>query len=57
MAKRLNYLGILNQKGLLSVNQAKEAKELAAKTNVPIQEALKQLGYVTSEQRAQAVAQ
>lgn len=57
MAKRLNYLGILNQKGLLSVNQAKEAKELAAKTNVPIQEALKQLGYVTSEQIAQAVAQ
>ncbi len=57
MAKRLNYLGILNQKGLLSVNQAKEAKELAAKTNVSIQEALKQLGYVTSEQIAQAVAQ
>ena len=26
MAKRLNYLGILNKKGLLSLNQVQEAQ-------------------------------
>jgi len=56
MAKRLNYLGVLNKQGLLSINQVQEAQELAKKTGVKLQEALKQLGYVTSEQIAQAVA-
>lgn len=54
---RLNYLGILNKKGLLSLNQVKEAQELAKKTNIKLQQALKDLGYVTGEQIAQAIAE
>lgn len=57
MAKRLNYLGILNKKGLLSLNQVQEAQELAKKTNVKLQQALKDLGYVTGEQIAEAIAE
>ena len=57
MAKRLNYLGILNKQGLLSLNQVQEAQELAKKTNVKLQQALKELGYVTDEQIAKAVAE
>ena len=53
---RLNYLGILNKQGLLSKNQVLEAQELSKKTGVKLPEALKQLGYVTAEQIAQAVA-
>ncbi len=57
MAKRLNYLGILNKKGLLSLNQVQEAQELAKKTNIKLQQALKDLGYVTGEQVAEAIAE
>lgn len=57
MAKRLNYLGILNKQGLLSVKQVQEAQELMKKTGVKMPEALKQLGYVTGDQIAQAVAE
>ena len=57
MAKRLNYLGILNKKGLLSLNQVQEAQELAQKTNVKLAQAIKDLGYVTSDQIAEAIAE
>ena len=53
---RLNYLGILNKQGLLSKNQVLEAQELQKKTGIKLPEALKQLGYVTAEQIAQAIA-
>ncbi|MCF0233811.1 MAG: Flp pilus assembly complex ATPase component TadA, partial [Thermoguttaceae bacterium] len=57
MAKRLNYLGILNKQGLLSVTQVQEAQELASKTGSKLTKALEQLGYVTAEQIARAVAE
>ena len=57
MAKRLNYLGILNKKGLLSLNQVQEAQELAQKTNIKLAQAIKDLGYVTGEQIAEAIAE
>lgn len=57
MAKRLNYLGILNKQGLLSVTQVQEAQELMKKTGVKMPEALKELGYVTGDQIARAVAE
>lgn len=57
MAKRLNYLGILNKQGLLSVTQVQEAQELMKKTGCKMPEALKELGYVTSDQIARAIAE
>ncbi|MDD3589608.1 MAG: ATPase, T2SS/T4P/T4SS family [Thermoguttaceae bacterium] len=57
MAKRLNYLGILNKQGLLSLTQVQEAQGLVKKTGVNLQDALIQLGYVTGEQIARAVAE
>jgi type IV pilus assembly protein PilB len=57
MAKRLNYLGILNKQGLLSLTQVQEAQGLVKKTGVKLQDALIQLGYVTGEQIARAVAE
>lgn len=57
MAKRLNYLGILNQQGLLSANQVREAQNLADQTAIKLQEALVRLEYVSEEQIAQAIAQ
>lgn len=57
MAKRLNYLGILNKKGLLSANQVREAQGLANQTGIKIQDAIVRLEYVTSEQTAQAIAE
>ncbi|MBR4752934.1 MAG: Flp pilus assembly complex ATPase component TadA [Thermoguttaceae bacterium] len=57
MAKRLNYLGILNKQGLLSLTQVQEAQELAKKTGLKLPDALVQLGYVNGEQIARAVAE
>ena len=57
MAKRLNYLGILNQQGLLSANQVREAQEYMKQTNCKLQEALVALEYVTEDQIAMAIAQ
>lgn len=57
MAKRLNYLGILNQQGLLSVNQVREAQEYMKQADCKLQEALVTLEYVSEEQIAQAIAQ
>ena len=41
MAKRLNYLEILNRDGLISRTQVKEAQQLAQATGIKLQEALK----------------
>lgn len=57
MAKRLNYLGILNKQGLLSLTQVQEAQELAKKTGLKLPDALVQLGYVNGDQIARAVAE
>ncbi len=56
MAKRLNYLGILNQQGILSVNQVREGQELAKQADIKLQDALVRLDYVTEEQIAKAIA-
>ncbi|MDD3587523.1 MAG: ATPase, T2SS/T4P/T4SS family [Thermoguttaceae bacterium] len=57
MAKRLNYLGILNKQGLLSATQVKEAQQLSNQTGCKLQEALVRLEYVTEEQIAKAIAE
>ncbi|MDO5554128.1 MAG: ATPase, T2SS/T4P/T4SS family [Planctomycetia bacterium] len=57
MAKRLNYLGILNREGVLSATQVREAQQLANKTGVKLQEALVRLEYVTEDQVAKAIAE
>jgi len=57
MGKRLNYLGILQKKGVASVAQIKEAQEMATKTGRTIQDILMHLGYATSENIARALAE
>jgi type IV pilus assembly protein PilB len=57
MAKRLNYLEILNRDGLISRTQVKEAQQLAQATGIKLQEALKKLEYVNGEQIAKAIAE
>ncbi len=57
MAKRLNYLGILNKQGLISATQVKEAQQLAQSTGIKLPEALMKLEYVNGEQIAQAMAE
>ena len=57
MAKRLNYLQILNRDGLISQTQVKEAQQLAQATGVKLQDALIKLEYVTGEQIAKALAE
>ena len=56
MGKRLNYLGILQKKGVASVAQIKEAQEMATKTGRTIQDILTHLGYATREDIARALA-
>ncbi|MCL2622206.1 MAG: Flp pilus assembly complex ATPase component TadA [Planctomycetaceae bacterium] len=56
MGKRLNYLGILQKKGVASVAQIKEAQEMAIKTGRTISDILLHLGYATSEDIARALA-
>ncbi|MCL2119224.1 MAG: Flp pilus assembly complex ATPase component TadA [Planctomycetaceae bacterium] len=56
MGKRLNYLGILQKKGVASVAQIKEAQEMSIKTGRTISDILIHLGYATSEDIAQALA-
>ena len=57
MGKRLNYLGIMQKKGVASVAQIKEAQEMATKTGRTIQDILIHLGYATSEDIARALAE
>jgi len=56
MGKRLNYLGILQKKGVASVAQIKEAQEMASKTGRTISDILMHLGYATNEDIAKALA-
>ena len=57
MAKRANYLDLLQSKGKISVAQIGEAQEMAQATSIKIGEALVKLGYVTSEDISRAVAE
>jgi len=56
-AKRLNYLGILQKNGIVSIPQIKEAQEMANSTGIKIQEALIRLDHATSEELARALAE
>ena len=56
MAKKLNYLGILQQKGLLSLPQIEEAQEMAKSTGIKVAEAIARLGYASSEDVTRAIA-
>ena len=57
MAKRLNYLEILNRDGLISRTQVKDAQQLAQASGIKLQDALIKLEYVTGEQVAKALAE
>ena len=57
MAKRLNYLEILNRDGLISRTQVKDAQQLAQASGIKLQDALIKLEYVTGEQVAKAMAE
>ena len=57
MAKRANYLELLQRKGKLSVAQIGEAQEMSQATNMKVAEALVKLGYATSEDIARAIAE
>ncbi len=57
MAKKANYLVILQRKGLLSASQLSEAQELAQSAGLRVREAILRLGYVGSEELTQAIAE
>lgn len=57
MAKKLNYLGILQRKGLLSTSQIAEAQEMAKSTDIRVRDAIVRLGYASSEEVTKAVAE
>jgi len=58
MAKRANYLEVLQRKGKLSAAQIGEAQEMASRDEgIKINDALVTLGYVTSEDIARATAE
>ena len=57
MAKRLNYLEILNRDGLISRTQVKDAQQLAQASGIKLQDALIKLEYVTGDQVARALAE
>jgi len=57
MAKRVNYLELLRRKGKISDSQIGEAQEMAQATGGKIAEALVQLGYITSDDIARAIAE
>ncbi|MGL6227347.1 MAG: GspE/PulE family protein [Thermoguttaceae bacterium] len=56
-AKRLNFLGILQKKGVLSAAQIAETQEYANSTGLKLQESLIRLGYASSEEITRAVAE
>ena len=57
MAKRANYLVLLQRKGKISPAQIGEAQEMAQRSGCKVTEALVKLGYVTGEDIARAVAE
>ncbi|MDR2757407.1 MAG: GspE/PulE family protein [Planctomycetaceae bacterium] len=57
MAKKINYLGILQRKGLLSTSQIAEAQEMAKSTDIRVRDAIVKLGYASSEEVTKAIAE
>ncbi|MDR1923651.1 MAG: GspE/PulE family protein [Planctomycetaceae bacterium] len=57
MAKKLNYIAILNRKGLLSESQISESQEMAQSASISVREAISRLGYVSSEDVTRAIAE
>ncbi|MDR0521513.1 MAG: Flp pilus assembly complex ATPase component TadA [Planctomycetaceae bacterium] len=57
MAKRANFLELLQRKGKVSAAQIGEANEMAQATNIKVAEALIKLGYVSSEDVARSIAE
>ncbi len=57
VAKRVNFLTILQRNGVLSQSQIAETQEYAKSTGLNIQECLTRLGYATGEEIIKAVAE
>jgi len=57
MAKRTNFLTILQKNGTLSPAQLQEAEEYANSTGTKIQDSLEKLGYATDEEITKALAE
>jgi len=57
MAKRANYLELLQRKGKISDSQISEANEMAQATGIKLAEALIKLGYISSDDIARAIAE
>ena len=57
MAKRANYLDLLQRKGKISVAQIGEAQEMAQAASIKVAEALVKLGYISSEDISRAIAE
>ncbi len=57
MAKKINYLVILQRKGVLSASQVSVAQEMAQTTGIRVREAIIRLGYASSEDVTQAIAE
>jgi type IV pilus assembly protein PilB len=57
MAKRANFLELLQRKGKISVAQIGEAQEMAQRANIKVAAALIELGYVSSEDVARSIAE
>jgi type IV pilus assembly protein PilB len=57
MAKKVNYLVILQRKGLISASQIAEAQEMAKSTDSRVREAIVKLGYVNTEEVMKAIAE
>ncbi|MDR0391435.1 MAG: GspE/PulE family protein [Planctomycetaceae bacterium] len=57
MAKKLNFINILQNKGLLSESQISESKEMSQTANISLREAIARLGYASSEEVTRAIAE
>ena len=57
MAKKANYLELLQRKGKISVAQIGEAQEMAQRVNIKVADALINLGYISSEDIARSIAE
>ncbi len=57
VAKRVNFLTILQRNGVLSQSQIAETQEYAKSTGLNIQECLTRLGYASGEEIIKAVAE
>ena len=57
MAKRTNFLAILEKKGLLSAAQISQAQEYSSTAGIKVQDALAKLEYASSEDITKAIAE